>query len=162
MSSLAENDLKTLEGLNSALRKWLDIQFNDPANIVLGLREQIVTNDLTDLRRVRWWANHDDVHAEQLWSRFIANAELEGELKDTVFDFYVTGASFIWINTPTVNAHYESFIEHLAQNLSWMSRCRLVPEDVRQYAAGHELIVNFLKGNHWVVFMILLSMLDVK
>lgn len=158
----AETDRSTLDGLNAALRKWADIQFGDTTNTVLGLRTQIVDNDLPQLRRIRWYAMHDEVHAADLWQRYIENTELEGELKETVFDFYVTGASYIWLNNPVATANYDQFITHLANNLSWMQRCKLVPPDIKQYAAEQGQIESFLKGNHWAVFLILLSMLDLQ
>jgi hypothetical protein len=162
MSTNAVTDLNVLDGLNRALRKWVDIQFNDKTNTVVGLKEHVMENDLPQMRRVRWYAMHDEVHAADLWQRYVENVELEGELKETVFDFYVTGASYIWLNTPTATANYDAFIEHLASNLSWLARCKLVPGDIRQYAATHEQVTEFLKGNHWAVFLILLSMLDLQ
>lgn len=162
MTTNAEVDRSTLDGLNQALRKWTTNQFSDVTNSVLGLREQIMEQDLPQLRRVRWYAMHDQVHAADLWQRYIENAELEGEIKETVFDFYVTGASFIWLNNPTATVAYDQFITHLATNLSWMARCDLVPDDIKQHAATQEQITTFLKGNHWAVFLILLSMLDLQ
>lgn len=151
-----------LDQLNDAMRKWVDIQFKDQTNTVIGLRNQIMENDLPQLRRVRWYVMHDEVHAADLWQRYIENTELEGELKETVFDFYVTGASYIWLNTPTDTASYDAFISHLSRNLSWMERCMLIPSDIKQYAADNGKIEAFLKGNHWAVFLILLSMLDLQ
>lgn len=162
MATSAETDRSTLDGLNEALRKWVDVQFKDTINVVLGLKEHVLGNDLPQLRRVRWYAMHDEVHAAELWQRYVENAELEGELKETVFDFYVTGASYIWLNNPVATANYDAFITHLADNLSWMARCKLVPDDIRQHAAKQEEIAEFLKGNHWAVFLILLSMLDLQ
>lgn len=160
--SATETDRSTLEGLNQTLLKWTQIQFAETTNVALGLREQIMNNDMPQLRRVRWYAMHDEVHAAELWQRYVENTELEGELKETVFDFYVTGASYIWLNNPTSTENYDAFITHLATNLSWMARCKLVPDDIRQYAAKLEQIETFLKGNHWAVFLILLSMLDLQ
>lgn len=162
MATSAETDRSTLEGLSEALRKWATLQFTDTINTVIGLKEQILNNDLPQLRRVRWYAMHDQVHATELWMRYMENEELEGELRETVFDFYVTGSSFIWLNNPVATAQYDAFITHLSTNLSWMARCTLVPTDIRQHVATQEQIEAFLKGNHWAVFLILLSMLDLQ
>lgn len=155
-------DRSTLEKLNEALRKWASLQFNDPTNIAIGLRAQIMEQDMPQLRRVRWYAMHDQVHATELWQRYIENAEIEGELKETVFDFYVTGASYIWLVNPTASENYDAFIKHLCTNLSWMKRCQLVPPELKDHAAEQEQIDAFLRGNHWAVFLILLSMLDLQ
>jgi len=158
----ADNDRSTLDALNAAMQRWVDLQFNDVTNSAIGLMDHILGNDLPELRRVRWYAQHDAVHAETLWKRYIDNAELEGELKETVLDFYVTGASFIWLNTPIATANYNSFIDHLANNLSWMQRCALVPPDIKEHVGTVEQIKGFLTGNHWALFLVLLSMLDLK
>lgn len=158
----SETVRNTLDGLNQTLHQWTKLQFGETTNIALGLREHIVVTDMPQLRRVRWYAMHDQVHAAELWQRYVENTELEGELKETVFDFYVTGASFIWLNNPTPQADYEAFVKHLATNLSWMKRCELVPDDIRGHSAEQEQIEEFLKGNHWAIFLILLSMQDVQ
>jgi hypothetical protein len=157
-----DTERSTLDNLNTALRKWTDMQFNDTTNTAIGLRAQIMEQDLPQLRRVRWYAMHDQVHATELWQRYVENLELEGELKETVFDFYVTGASYIWLVNPTASENYDAFIAHLCTNLSWMKRCTLVPPDLKEHAAEHAQIESFLKGNHWAVFLILLSMLDLQ
>lgn len=160
--AFADNDRSTLDALNAALKRWVDMQFNDPTNVAIGLDEHILKTDFPELRRVRWYAMFDAVHAEELWKRYIDNAELAGELKETVFDFYVSGASFIWLNTPIASSSYDSFIGHLATNLSWMQRCSFVPPDVKEHVGSTDKIQAFLKGNHWALFLVLLSMLDLK
>lgn len=162
MSTNVATEATTLERLNKTLRQWVEIQFKDTTNSVLGLKEQILGEDLPQLRRVRWYAMHDDVHATELWQRYVENLALEGELKETVFDFYVTGASYIWLNAPTATEQYDAFIKHLAHNLSWMKRCRLVPSDIQEQTAEEGQVETFLRGNHWAVFLILLSMLDLQ
>ena len=162
MTSFADNDLMVLDKLNASLLKWVDIQFKEIVNSTIGLREHIINVDLPSLRRIRWYAMYDDVHAGEIWQRYIENEELEGELRDSVFDFYISGSTYLWINNPVVQSHYSSFIDHLALNLSWMNRCRLVPEHIREHSSEMATFKEFLLNNHWVVFLILLSMADVE
>ncbi len=162
MTSFADNDLTTLTKLNTTLHKWVSLQFKEVINQQIGLREHILNVDLPTLRRVRWYAMFDDVHAGEIWQTYIENPELEGELRDSVFDFYISGSTYLWMNNPIVGNHYSSFIDHLALNLSWMNRCRLVPEHIREHSAEMTRFKEFLQDNHWAVFLILLSMADIE
>ncbi|QTH80283.1 hypothetical protein PA10_00083 [Pseudomonas phage pPa_SNUABM_DT01] len=160
----AVHDKRILEDLKQALRNWCNIFFADPITAALGVKEHIVNNDLPELRRIRWYATSDEMAAEKLWLRYIDNQELEAnsELRNTVFDFYMSGATYIWLHTPVASGHLDQFIGHLTQSLTWAKSCKFVPEAAREYMSTPEEMKTFLKGNHWAVFMVLLSMSELS
>ncbi|MNO14026.1 hypothetical protein D3C76_36660 [compost metagenome] len=164
MSTYADHDKRILNDLQTALRDWCNLFFNDPVTTGLGVKEHIVESDLPELRRIRWYATSDEVSAEKLWTRYIDNKDLEhgSEFRNTVFDFYMSGATYLWLNTPVASGHLDQFIGHLATSLTWAKGCYFVPPETREYMSTHEDMTKFLKGNHWAIFLLLLSMTEVQ
>lgn len=160
--SFAETDKKILTSLTESLQEWCSVFVKDPINETLGVKALILDNDLPQLRRVRWYAINSQVEAEKLWTRYVEQADQEGEVKDTLFDFYMNGATYIWMKNPISDAHYTSFISHLAGTVSWPSRSKLIPQEVQGYVVSSEQFNELLKNNHWLVFLLLLSVTDIQ
>ncbi len=159
--SFAVNDRQTLDSLQSALKTWQTEFFKDQVNAAL-IQDQFYSNDLPELRRVRWYGVRSAADIERLWKRYVDNADLEGEARNSMFDFYMNGATYLWLQNPTASGHYDSFINHLASSLAWASQATALPDDVREHVGSYEEMKAILKGNHWLVFMILLSLPVVK
>jgi len=160
--SFAETDKRVLEGLTASLKKWVALSFKDPVNEALNLRAVILKEDLPELRRIRWYTVKDLVEVQKVWLRYIENETHEGEMKQSLYDFYMNGATYLWLQNPTASAHYESFISHLATTLAWAKRCQAIPADSREYMGNSEELTALLKNNHWLVFMVLLSVTDIE
>lgn len=156
---MSSQDMATsaLTAYIESVRRWHETFTRDPVNSALGLTE-ILSSDLMELRRVRWYSINE-VALEQLWMRFIApRDDIEvNELKETVFDYYINGATFMIMDNPIVDAKYRNLIAHLAHSLSWVSRSTLTPEYVREYSSQIEDMTKILEDNHWILFLILMS-----
>jgi hypothetical protein len=159
--SFATTDRQTLDSLQASVRTWQIEFFKDQVNAAL-IEAQFYNDDLPELRRVRWYGVRNATDIEQLWKRFVDNAGLEGEARNSMFDFYMNGATYMWLQNPTASGHYDSFINHLASSLAWPSSATALPDDVREHVGTYEELKTILKGNHWLIFMILLSLPGVK
>lgn len=156
--TMADTDKRILDGLSESVARWTNLFFSDEIIQVLGIKTHFIQNDLPELRRLRWFGLHDTAALEKLWKRFVENGDLEGEERQSMFDFYMNGATFMWMNNPVPSGHYDSFISHLATTLSWVKRAPAVPTDTREHVGSYDEMKAVLKDNHWVVFMVVLSM----
>jgi hypothetical protein len=154
----ADIDKRILDGLMKSSEVWLSGFFDNKVNLALGLKEQFYEQDLPQLRRIRWYSIRDMVEAQGLWLRYVDNEELEGEAKQTMFDFYMNGSTFVWLNNPIPSGHYEGFIAHLAASLSWPSRASAIPAETREHVASSEQMAELMKNNHWLIFLMLISL----
>ncbi len=154
--SYAEQQNDLLKRLQAAIQSWWVLYSADPGNQVLGTLD-VLQNDLLNLRRVRWYSIRSADDAEALWANYVDKQNLEGEVRNGVFDFYMNGATYLWLSTPAVDAHISQLIKHITVNLSWVSRSPAVPETVREYAADVESLEILLTNNHWILFMVLLT-----
>jgi len=159
---MASNNKEVLDSLSQALKVWCDLSFRDSVNEVMGLKEHFLSNDLLEIRRVRWYSMHEPIEIERLWLKLVDNSTLDGELKNAVFDFYVTGATFIWTHTPVEQEVYNSFIKHLANTLGWVKRGTMVPDHVKEYAADTDVLIKLFTDNHWLVFLVMLGLTDIQ
>jgi hypothetical protein len=160
--AFADSDRKTLEGLTTSIKKWTDIFLNDPACTVLGLRDGFLREDLMELRRIRWFSVHTEPELEKLWLRYVDRDIEDTEVKASMFDYVMTGCTYMMLHNPMSEADYNSFIDHLAGALTWPSRAILVPVDHKQYSAPASTFTGILKTNYWMVFLILLAMSDIE
>lgn len=154
--SIADSDKITLKRLQDSLVLWDQTFKRDPLNQALGVCETL-QEDLLDIRRVRWYSLAGIAGAEDLWRRHVECEGLTGEVREGVLDYYMNGATFIMLNTPMAHASQTSFIRHLCESLTWVNRSPLVPTHIREYALGFEDFVKLVSDNHWILFMILLS-----
>lgn len=156
---LQTRDITTLRALQGALKRWVDLFLSDPANQALGLT-QILDNQIIELRRVRWYSL-DMADAEKLWNDYVYDDDQSAEVRESLLDFYLNGASFLWLETPVPSQHRITFMEHLVDSLTWVNRGSLVPEAIREYTVGAGTLSKILDGNHWILFMILLSLTSI-
>ncbi len=157
----AEIDKHILDQLMVAVSEWRRLFMSDPVNVALNMDDHI-RDHLVKLRRVRWYAIGGAAAVEKLWKGFV-EVDVEGleETKNATFDFYMNGATYMWMTTPVVHTQRESFIQHICETLSWVRSSPLVPTHVTEYAHDYEAFKLLLKDNHWILFMILLSMCPV-
>ncbi|MNG14900.1 hypothetical protein D3C84_986920 [compost metagenome] len=97
-----------------------------------------------------------------IWYRFVENEDLEGEGREGVFDFYTQGVTYMEMMAPIASGHLESFLAHVAKAVTWPERSVVVSDIVRDNASSYENVLTMLKGNPWVVFMIILGMMPTK
>ena len=160
--AFADSDRKILTDYSASIKKWTDIFLNDSVSSVLNLRETYLRLDLLELRRIRWFSIHTEPELEKLWLRYVDRDIEDAEAKASLHDYIMTGCTYMVMQNPTSDAEYESFITHVAKSLSWQHRAVLVPQEERQYAAPAETFINLLKLNHWLLFLVLLSMSDIE
>jgi len=158
--STADNDKLILDKLLVAVKDWKRIFLSDPVNEALGL-EEVLTEHLVRLRRIRWYAIGGPVAVEKLWREYVEVEDYTGEMKNAILDFYMNGATYMWLATPVVQMQKESFIGHLCNVLAWVRSSPLVPEYVREYAHDYDSFQKLLKENHWILLMVLLSITPV-
>lgn len=161
VQNYADQQRDLLDRLNTATTQWWDLFVNDPVNQALDIPEILIA-DLMDLRRTRWYSIAGKAQVEELWKRFVDQAEQTGEVHEALFDFYMGGATYLWVSTPAVDAHIDQVIRHLSATLTWVKTSTLVPEEIRQYATSPEIMTELLRNNPWILFMVLLSMLPLK
>lgn len=160
--SYADTDRKVLLGFTEAVRGWTDIFLADTANQTLDLSTTLLEDDMMDLRRVRWYSIHTEPELEKLWLRYVDRENEEGEKKNSLFDYVMTGSTYMLLHNPVTDTEFSSFIRHLARTLSWPSRAVAIPADIRGYLGGAEEFTSALETNHWLIFLILLSMIKIE
>lgn len=160
--AFAETDKRILDNLLASLKDWVRVFMGDPVNNALGLRSIILDGDLPEIRRIRWYAVKDLVEAQKLWTRYVDNEEHEGEVRHSLYDFYINGATYLWLHNPVSSSHYDSFIDHLAYTLGWVQRSTAIPATTREYLGNTEELSALLKNNHWLLFMLLMAISDLE
>lgn len=158
--SFAERDTKHLAGFKQAIRDWTKLFLADPANIALDLRTTLLHEDLMELRRVRWFAMHTEPELEKLWLRYVERDVEDKEVKESLYDFVMTGTMYMLLNNPIADSDLTSFINHIASTISWPARAKLIPTHQREYMGGSEQFKTILEGNPWIIFLFLFSIVD--
>lgn len=159
----AEKDKKMFTDISASIVKWTELFLSDPASVALDLRTKFLEEDMIELRRIRWFSMHMESELEKLWLRYVDRPALEDdEIRQSFHDYIMNGCVYVFANNPCSEQDYSDFIKHLAKSVSWPQRASLVPVQLREYFGKEEDFVNILTTNGWVVFLILLSMSDIK
>jgi len=161
--SFADVNARQLKGHLSSIKDWCNIFFNDSANIALDLRTKIIEEDLLELRRVRWFSLASGPELEKLWTRYVERTDEENpEVRESLMDFVMNGASYMVLHNPISDTDSKSFITHLAQTISWPHRSPLTPKHMKEYTTDMTAVITMLTDNHWVIFLFLLAWSDLK
>ncbi|MNP88979.1 hypothetical protein D3C85_13730 [compost metagenome] len=157
-----DNDRIMLQDRIVAIGDWLNLYCADRVNVASGATQQILQNDIHEIRRIRWFSVASVNELATIWYRFVENEDLEGEGREGVFDFYTQGVTYMEMMAPIASGHLESFLAHVAKAVTWPERSVVVSDIVRDNASSYENVLTMLKGNPWVVFMIILGMMPTK
>lgn len=155
----ADSDKATLQNHIAAIEDWINLYRSDVVNEAVGAVEKIFNEHYLEIRRIRWFSIASPVELQSLWVRFIDIEDSNKELKESVFDFYVGGTSYMQLMAPVASAHADSFYAHVAHSLTWTQRSGVVPDTVRENSTTKENTVKMLKENPWALFLILLSLI---
>lgn len=159
----ADKEKKIFSDLSASIVKWTDLFFSDKACVAFDLRTKFLEEDMIELRRIRWFSMHMESELEKLWLRYVDRPAVEDEeVRQSFHDFVMNGCVYILVNNPCTEQDFNDFVKHLSKSISWPQRASLVPESLREYFGTEEEFVKVLSSNTWLIFLILLSMTDIK
>lgn len=156
--SYADTNKTILEALRASVRDWYQITINDEINAALQL-DDVLRADMVELRRVRWYALNV-AEIEKLWKRYVSpdDREVDGEVRESLFDFYVNGGTYLWMDNPVTDANKTAFLGHMSSTLTWFGRSPLIPTTYRDFACTAEDMQGYLSSNPWIMFLVIMSM----
>lgn len=155
----ADSDKAILQSHIAAVEDWMSLYRSDVVNETVGAVEFIFKEQLPEIRRVRWFSIASPVELLSLWKRFVDIDDEDRERKESVFDFYVNGTSYMQLMSSLASAHADSFYAHVAQSLTWTQRAGVMPDLIKENSTTKENIVKMLKENPWALFLILLTLI---
>lgn len=157
-----DNDRAILQTRIDAIHGWINIYRNDKAYAAVGAVNQVLETDLLEIRRIRWFSIAGDDELSLIWHRYFDNEAVSGEARESLFDFYAQGVQFMEMMAPVASGHLESFHAHLARSVTWPERTSVIGNVVQENTSTYSNLLAMIKNNPWVVFLIVLGMMDVK
>lgn len=148
---------ESLAKLRNVVTEWTDFSFEEPINESMQLKKHIVENHLPDIRRIRWYSMHSELHAEQLWLKYVKDSRLEGEVQQSVFDYYISGTTYMLTHCHFTEQERQALLGHIAESIKWMGKAAYVPTEVKQYAEETDKLDGFIRNNPWILFIFILG-----
>jgi len=158
----SDNDRAILQSRINAIQEWVALFSRDSVNNAIGAVNHVVNNDLPEIRRIRWFSVASENELSAIWYRYFENITLDGEVKESVFDFYALGVQYMEMMAPIASGHSEGFQAHLARSITWPERTVVIGESTKDNISSYGNVMSMIKSNPWVMFFIILGMMDVK
>lgn len=155
------NVQESLVRIRKVVADWADFHFEEPVNESMGVGQYIIENHLPDIRRIRWYTMHSELHAESLWLKYVKDSRIEGELHQSVFDFYVSGTTYMLTHCYIEATERQALLDHIAKSVKWMEGSPYVPSEIKQYAEESAKLDSFIRDNPLMLFIFILSGLKI-
>lgn len=152
---------ESLTRIRKVVLEWSDFHLTEPLNETLGVGEYIITNHLPEIRRIRWYSMHSALHAEAMWQKYVKDPGLEGEKQQSVFDYYVSGTTYMLAQCHFTEQERSALLGHIAASVQWMHKSPFIPTDVKQYTEESAGLDGFIRNNPWILFIFILSGLKI-